>query len=676
MREVKPTQKPVPSSDIKDLFFNSGLLDIWATSLEPKYIDRFGNCHLTAAGMEWLFKELVEKFKVDMNIAIVAAGYITIDSFQQGAQLPNNEITLRNHVLRDEYTGEYYRWDGDLPKQVPAGSTPQSTGGIGKGAWVSVGDASLRGDLQSSDGARFIGGSIWVTEDIDSIIARTPFPSTSIRIISRGNALFKVKSGTSKYPLVNPQINTNTYIELQSENGEITTTGAGATDYDDTFILDQAMKYGKEINATVKIDCKMTMRTPLDDHTYIRLPTDFTIYNANPRVNRISLRPQSGSVRDAALCLESFKGLQGAEPDMCSGTVCTDIYLTMDSTDGGEIKVGHCLIGGLFRTVFTRPYASGFTLHNILLCRAWYSSYSGLFGRAGKGSGVTIGKHPDVNQSWDCAVNGIYIDEVWGHTNGQAGTWSEGSNEDIGYGVGFYGEMFSLHIGKVLGEQNKGAGFQNKMKYGDLKVDGIYVEANTGIDYYCAVTDSAGISWQTPNVFLSQGGKVKVKPDGNTFASLIGFPFVINSNSTFDFDGVSGSRVRLSKETEYTVRNILAPKLSVNYEIMASIESSLNTYSVRCAGPNPVNSLEFANNCELVFIPYMTTSSTDSYIVQITRNGENIGTTIGKNGPFKSYEPVVLASWSGLHNSMYSFRVMKDYGETCSGMFVIRARRL
>ncbi|EMH0062932.1 hypothetical protein NRH57_002293 [Providencia rettgeri] len=156
MREVKPTQKPVPSSDIKDLFFNSGLLDIWATSLERKYIDRFGNCHLTAAGMEWLFKELVEKFKVDMNIAIVAAGYIAIDSFQQGADLPNNELTQRNHILRDETTGEYYRWDGDFPKQVLAGSTPESTGGIGKGAWVSVGDASLRGDLFRDGGASLI----------------------------------------------------------------------------------------------------------------------------------------------------------------------------------------------------------------------------------------------------------------------------------------------------------------------------------------------------------------------------------------------------------------------------------------------------------------------------------------------------------------------------------------
>ncbi|MEY0834250.1 hypothetical protein AB7273_19955, partial [Providencia alcalifaciens] len=163
-QNVKPTQEPVPSSNIKDLFFNSGLLDIWATSLEPKYIDRFGNCHLTTAGMEWLFKELVEKFKVDMNIAIVAAGYITIDSFQQGADLPNNELTLRNHILRDETTGEYYRWDGDLPKQVPAGSTPQSTGGIGKGAWVSVGDASLRGDISSKAGYKNIGSFKSISE--------------------------------------------------------------------------------------------------------------------------------------------------------------------------------------------------------------------------------------------------------------------------------------------------------------------------------------------------------------------------------------------------------------------------------------------------------------------------------------------------------------------------------
>ncbi|WP_318836745.1 MULTISPECIES: hypothetical protein [unclassified Providencia] len=153
MREIKPTQKPVPSSDVKDLFFNSGKIDEWVNSLQHEYTDRFGKCHKTAVGMEWIFNELIEKFNVDINQAIIAAGYITIDSFQQGADLPSNELTQRNHILRDETTGEYYRWDGDLPKQVPAGSTPQSTGGIGKGAWVSVGDASLRGYLKDGDGS-------------------------------------------------------------------------------------------------------------------------------------------------------------------------------------------------------------------------------------------------------------------------------------------------------------------------------------------------------------------------------------------------------------------------------------------------------------------------------------------------------------------------------------------
>ncbi|MEQ5566230.1 hypothetical protein ABN335_20200, partial [Providencia rettgeri] len=145
MREVKPTQKPVPSSDIKDLFFNSGLLDIWATSLEHKYIDRFGNCHLTAAGMEWIFNELVTKFKIESEQALLAAGYAPAGTFQEGAEVVSRNGTVLWKLPDGD--GDHYRWDGDLPKQVPAGSTPQSTGGIGKGAWVSVGDASLRSDL-------------------------------------------------------------------------------------------------------------------------------------------------------------------------------------------------------------------------------------------------------------------------------------------------------------------------------------------------------------------------------------------------------------------------------------------------------------------------------------------------------------------------------------------------
>ncbi len=146
-----PTQNAVPSEAAKDLKFNSGKIDEFVTSMKKKYIDRFGQEHFTIEGLRWVAQQAISQF-----------GYITLDSFQKGA-----EITLPNQVLRDEATGEYYRWDGELPKSVPAGSTPESTGGIGLVAWVSVGDASLREQLLSHEGADKIGyGGVTVSDII------------------------------------------------------------------------------------------------------------------------------------------------------------------------------------------------------------------------------------------------------------------------------------------------------------------------------------------------------------------------------------------------------------------------------------------------------------------------------------------------------------------------------
>lgn len=54
-------------------------------------------------------------------------GYITRSSFEKGFN-----VTLWNEVLLWEEDGYYYRWDGALPKTVPAGSTPDSN-------WTNVG---------------------------------------------------------------------------------------------------------------------------------------------------------------------------------------------------------------------------------------------------------------------------------------------------------------------------------------------------------------------------------------------------------------------------------------------------------------------------------------------------------------------------------------------------------
>lgn len=125
---TQPTNLPVPSESPRDLKFNAGKIDEFVTSMARQYIDRFGSAHYTIEGIRWVAQQ-----------AIAAFGYITLDSFEDG-----NTLTLPNQVLRLEANGEYYRWDGVFPKDVPAGSTPQTTGGIGVGAWLSVGNATAR----------------------------------------------------------------------------------------------------------------------------------------------------------------------------------------------------------------------------------------------------------------------------------------------------------------------------------------------------------------------------------------------------------------------------------------------------------------------------------------------------------------------------------------------------
>ncbi len=138
---TQPTQKPLPSESPRDLKFNAGKIDEFVTSLVNTYIDRFGNEHYTIEGLRWLAQQAIAQY-----------GWVPVGTFQAGATL-----TLPNQILKDTTDGEYYRWDGALPKTVPAGSTPASSSGTGVGAWISVGDSALRAMLASSSGAGIVG---------------------------------------------------------------------------------------------------------------------------------------------------------------------------------------------------------------------------------------------------------------------------------------------------------------------------------------------------------------------------------------------------------------------------------------------------------------------------------------------------------------------------------------
>ncbi|MDE4081544.1 MULTISPECIES: GDSL-type esterase/lipase family protein [Enterobacter cloacae complex] len=141
---TQPANLPVPSESPRDLKFNAGKIDEFVTSDNHEYIDRFGDKHRTIAGINY-----------DANQAMLQYGYITKKSFEIGAALDTP-----NTVLQWESNGEFYRWDGDWsqPKEVSAGSTPDSTGGIGEGKWVGVGDASLRTELAEVGSDTLISG--------------------------------------------------------------------------------------------------------------------------------------------------------------------------------------------------------------------------------------------------------------------------------------------------------------------------------------------------------------------------------------------------------------------------------------------------------------------------------------------------------------------------------------
>lgn len=88
------------------------------------------------------------------------AGYSVVDgSFEVGGT-----ISSAAEALIHEASGKTYSWEGALPKNVPAGSTPDSTGGVAAGAWHDV--TSAQSTMSDYSGLRAYRGeskSVYIT---------------------------------------------------------------------------------------------------------------------------------------------------------------------------------------------------------------------------------------------------------------------------------------------------------------------------------------------------------------------------------------------------------------------------------------------------------------------------------------------------------------------------------
>lgn len=115
----------------------------------------------------WLVPELVGSELFSFSAPVLTTDKETVDLTEHNLKFENYHIKhgysfskgfeITNGTQVVNFEDYLYRWDGNLPKLVPAGSTPNSAGGVGIGAWVSVGDASLRTVLRESSGSSNIG---------------------------------------------------------------------------------------------------------------------------------------------------------------------------------------------------------------------------------------------------------------------------------------------------------------------------------------------------------------------------------------------------------------------------------------------------------------------------------------------------------------------------------------
>jgi len=88
------------------------------------------------------------------RVAAEAGLNLVSGSFEEGGTLSNiNDVLL--HIAE----ARYYSWGIGGTKEIPAGSTPATSGGIGAGAWVDRTDVVLRDQLAESTGATKVGTS-------------------------------------------------------------------------------------------------------------------------------------------------------------------------------------------------------------------------------------------------------------------------------------------------------------------------------------------------------------------------------------------------------------------------------------------------------------------------------------------------------------------------------------
>ncbi|HBS6791124.1 TPA: hypothetical protein MAN67_005204, partial [Klebsiella pneumoniae] len=173
------TGNPLGSAAVKDLFDNAENLDFALNSLTALiWTDRLGKVRPSFFGMETSFLSQMSsqesRFTSQLadqdtrfNTFIASSGYDIIGDYTVGTIPEGNPLTITEYNQLIRYNNELYKLTAatDIPFTA-SGKTDETWTATDSAHFVSVGDAALRQNLGSGDGAKLVGGIGFVSPEM------------------------------------------------------------------------------------------------------------------------------------------------------------------------------------------------------------------------------------------------------------------------------------------------------------------------------------------------------------------------------------------------------------------------------------------------------------------------------------------------------------------------------
>ncbi|HCI9616643.1 TPA: hypothetical protein NQF15_000940, partial [Klebsiella pneumoniae] len=148
------TKNPLGSAAVKDLYDNAENVDKFVNDRTKEELeDRLGVLRKTWHGMEMIFSRFIDYITGRGEQAVAAIGWQELGNWAVGLAVDNRQQIVY-------YNGSWYKYLGEL-QHVIAGDSPENDGGVWSaanptGKWSNIGDAALRSNLGSDEGADLV----------------------------------------------------------------------------------------------------------------------------------------------------------------------------------------------------------------------------------------------------------------------------------------------------------------------------------------------------------------------------------------------------------------------------------------------------------------------------------------------------------------------------------------